>query len=167
MSRSLAERLADATGGPVDFDGRSVTMLYEFDPIGRVTDFELELRASEDRPQGVRLKARGGDLVINGERMTDAVLWSDTAPPTIAVRAVPKKGASVSLKLWNAWRDANGTIHAWSGEAGLAVDSSSDDEVVIVASDGLRPVEFENLRVVVRRRAPADGPLEPTHRADA
>jgi hypothetical protein len=156
-SLCLADALADAKGGPIDFDGRWVTMSYVFEPIRLETDFELELRTASERPQGVHLRARSGDLVVDGEVLDDVLLWSDTAPPLVPIRAVPAGVAPMSLRLWNVWRGSMGVTHSRTGDAGLSAEVVGDGRIVIAASDGFSPPSFDDLRVVIHQRAARRG----------
>jgi hypothetical protein len=150
MPRPLAELLANQKGGPIAFEGRAVRMHYEFDPIRHVVEFDVALEAASDRPQGVFLNAEGGQLEIEGQTMTKAVLWADTAPPAVLVRVVPRRPGPTTLSLWNVWRTGRGDERDyWTGDAGLAVESSGDGRIVIAASDGASPPNFDDLRVAI------------------
>lgn len=85
--------------------------------------------ATGERPQGLVLDAdeplRVGDIEANR-----LVLWADTAPDVVEVRA----GEGGDLRMWHVWRDGD-LIQAWEGAARLEVDDEGDD-LGLVCHDG-------------------------------
>lgn len=76
-------------------------------------------------------------------------LWRDTAPKEICVVVVAKKNAR--LRVWNIWRDAiNGqdVTQAWLRNSGMRIEPSGrPSETVLRCSDGVGPVDFDDLVV--------------------
>jgi hypothetical protein len=110
-----------------------------------VVELDVALEAASDRPQGVFLNAEGGQLEIEGQTMKKAVLWADTVPPAVVVRVVPRRsvcGTSGAPGVGDE-RDYR------TGDAGLEVESSGNGRIVIAASDGASPPDFDNLRVTI------------------
>jgi hypothetical protein len=142
---TLAERFAAVEGAPVDVDGRLAHMLYELPPIAAPAALRIALRAAGARPEGLRLKARHGRVVVNGEGLDDVVLWSDTAPPEVVAELQPGGRRPMSLRMWNTWRDPQGTMQAWIGDAGMLVDEG--EPVVLRCSDGFDRPSFDDLVV--------------------
>jgi len=89
MSARLAERLAAAHGAPIEVDGQLVYMTFEVPPVDGPAELRIALETSSPRPQGVRLKVRGGKLLVNDELVDDVVPWSDSAPPTVTASLRP------------------------------------------------------------------------------
>jgi hypothetical protein len=146
MSARLAERLAAAQGAPIEVDGKLVHMMFELPPIDGPAELRIALEAGSARPQAVRLKVRGGKLLVNNQLVDDVVLWSDTAPPVVTARMRPQSSRKpMTLRVWNAWRDSAGTMQAWIGDAGLLVEESGSGEVVLRCSDGFDAPTLDDL----------------------
>jgi hypothetical protein len=142
MAERIAERFSAARGAPVELDGRLVHMLHELPPLTAPADLRVALRAGAPRPQGLRLRARGGDMVIDGRTLDDAVLWTDTAPPEVLVALRPR--ATMTVRLWNVWRDGAGTMQAWIADAGMLVEDGR-----LRCSDGVDRPSFGDLEVTL------------------
>jgi hypothetical protein len=148
MAARLAERFKAAKGAPIEVDGVLVQMMYELPPIQAPAELRVELETSSGRPQGLRLKARDGDLLLNDQLLDDVVLWSDSAPPLVTAELRPKsKRKPMSLRVWNVWRDDAGTMQAWNGDAGLVVEREQAGTVILGCSDGFDQPSFGDLRV--------------------
>lgn len=153
MVARLADRFKAAQGAPIEVDGRLVQMMYELPPIQAPAELRVELETASTRPQGVRLKARGGDVVLNDQALDDVVLWSDTAPPLVTAELRPKsKREPMSVRVWNVWRDDVGTMQAWIGDAGLVVEDEQAGRVILGCSDGFDQPNFGDLRVKLTLR---------------
>jgi hypothetical protein len=155
VSTKLAELLSAAGGGPIDWSGQRVHMMYELPQ--READQELLItfgQPSPARPQGLRIKVRGGLVELNGEALDDVVLWSDTAPETVLLRFVPAKAKGpMTVRFWNAWRDTSGTMQAWIGNAGMLVETQDDGTTVLRCSDGFDEPSFDDLVAVLNPRS--------------
>lgn len=142
----LSDLFQASSGAPIDWEGQRVQMMYE---LNAEVDQDLEIRfkdLSPARPQGLRLRARGGVLDVNGSRLEDVVLWSDSAPEVVNVKLVPAKGKGpMNVRLWNTWRDAAGTMHAWIGNAGMLVEHHDDGSTDLRCSDGFDEPTFDDL----------------------
>jgi hypothetical protein len=148
MSARLSERFMEAQGEPIEVDGKLVRMMYELPPIEAPAELRIELATSSSRPQGVRLKVRDGDVVLNEQVLDDVVLWSDSAPPTVIAQLRPKSSRkSMNVRVWNVWRDPAGTMQAWIGDAGLVVEDEQDGSATLGCSDGFDEPDFDDLRV--------------------
>lgn len=138
----------EVQGAPIEVDGRLVRMMYELPPIKGPTELRVELETSSSRPQGLRLKVRDGDVVLNDQVLNDVVLWSDTAPPAVTAQLRPKSARKpMNVRVWNVWRDPAGTMQAWIGDAGLVVEDEQEGSAVLNCSDGFDEPDFDDLRV--------------------
>lgn len=154
MTSKLSELFLASSGAPIEWEGQSVQMMYELHAAG-TEEFEITFeQPSPARPQALRLRARGGVLEVNGSRLDDVVLWSDSASDSVIVRVVPDKGrrAPMNLRLWNAWRDPEGTMQAWIGNAGIRVEQRDDGSTVLRCSDGFDEPTFDDLVAVIKPR---------------
>jgi hypothetical protein len=142
MAERLAERFQAARGAPIELDGRLVHMLHELPPLTAPARLRIGLRTSAPRPQGLRLRARGGELVVGGRALDDVVLWSDTAPPEVVLGLRP--AGTLTVRLWNVWRDGAGTMQAWIGDAGMLVEDGR-----LRCSDGFDRPSFGDLEVAL------------------
>jgi hypothetical protein len=149
MAERLAERLQSARAAPVALDdGRLVHMLHELPPLTAPAELRLSLRAGAPRPQGLRLRARGGRMLVNGQDLEDVVLWADTAPPEVVVALRPAQ--SMTVRAWNVWRDDRGAMQAWIGDAGMLVEPGR-----LRCSDGYDRPSFTDLEVTLGLNPPA------------
>lgn len=149
MPTRLEDRFIEAEGSPIEVDGQRVQMMFELPPIKEPGELRIQLEARAERPQGVRLKARQGKLLLNDQKLDDVVLWSDTAPPTVIASLRPdSSGKPMTVRVWNAWRDPAGTMQAWIGDAGLIVEEHAD-QVVLRCSDGFDAPKFDDLVVTL------------------
>jgi hypothetical protein len=150
MSSRLGERFIEARGSPIEVDGKLVRMSFELPPIRSRTELRIQIETDSVRPQGVRLKARGGKLEMNGRLEDNVVLCSDTAPRTVTADMRPTSSRKpMVLRVWNAWRDPAGTMHAWIGDAGIVVDEQAPGTVVLHCSDGFDAPTFDDLVVTL------------------
>jgi hypothetical protein len=146
----LSERFIETDAKSIDVDGRTVVQMYEREVTdGTTVDVEF-LRTAGDRVQGLNFSLTDGVLVVEGERIRDLVLYTDTAPRH--VRLICLTGGPATLQGWNSWRAESGEDRddAWIGEAGIAVDDQGSDEVLLRCSDGIGPLDFDDLVVRLR-----------------
>ena len=146
MTGTLAERFQASGGAPVEW-GNQLVHMYEVLELRASTAMRIEfLELSPARPQALRLKTRGGRLELNGQLLDDIVLWSDSAPEVVVATAHPdKSGKPMSVRVWNAWRDAEGTMQAWIGNAGMLIEGDSNTGLVLRCSDGFDEPTFSDL----------------------
>ena len=143
----LAERFQAAQGAPVEVDGQLAHMMYELPPLDGPARLRIALRAGEARPDGLRLKARNGHVVVDDQALDDVVLWSDSAPPEVTAELQPGGGKPMSLRMWNTWRDGQGAMQAWVGDAGMLVEEGEGGRVLLRCSDGFDRPSFDDLVV--------------------
>lgn len=142
----LAERFMEAQGAPIEVDGQVAQMAYDWDPLDGPAKLEVRIETGSDRPQGLRLKARDGDIVVADQVLDDVVLWSDTAPPVVTAELRPRSPKKpLKLRGWNVWRDEAGTMQAWIGDAGLVVETGEPGTVTLRCSDGYDEPSFDDL----------------------
>jgi hypothetical protein len=96
------------------------------------------------------VKARGGDLEVNGQRMPEVVLWTDTAPPEVTLTVHRTGRQPLLVRMWNTWVDDMAVEQAWVGNAGIVVDETGDG-VVLHCSNGYDDPSFDDLVVAVSR----------------
>lgn len=147
MEAKLSERFAQSRGRPIHLGDLEIHMIYER-PVAPGDSIRVRRTGARSSPvQALRLKVETGKLLVHGEALKDVVLWSDTAPEEVVLVAeIPKGGTT--LKIWNAWRDANGTMQAWIGDAGMLIREESNG-VQLRCSDGTGGVRFDDLVVEV------------------
>lgn len=146
----LSERFMETDAKSIDVDGRAVVQMYEREVTdGTTVDVEFR-RTAGDRVQGLNLSVTDGSLEVNEERIRDVVLYTDTAPRH--VRLICRTGRPVTLQVWNSWRAGSGEDRddAWIGEAGIVVDDEGSEEVLLGCSDGIGPLDFDDLVVRLR-----------------
>jgi hypothetical protein len=146
---ALAQRFQAAQGAPIEVDGQTAQMIYE-PPPSEPARLEIELETSSSHVQGVRIKARGGEVVINDQALDDVVLWTDTAPPVTTADVRAKGSKPVSVRMWNVWRNEGGTMQAWIGDAGIVVEDDGSGTALLRCSDGYDEPSFDDLIVRLR-----------------
>jgi hypothetical protein len=154
VAENLAERFMASGAEPIEFEGRFVHLRLDMVDLPRCR-LVVSLEANRERPQALCMAAQNGVLEVNGGRSKGVVLWADTAPPVINVDALPGRSGLMSVRLWNAWRDARGVQHAGIGNAGV-LTGRNGDLITLRCSDGFGEPTFEDL-VVVIRRVPLNG----------
>jgi|SRR4051812_22640215 hypothetical protein len=145
MSVKLAERFQAAQGAPVEVDGQLAHMMYELPPVTAPLRLRIALRPGGERPEGLRLKARNGQVVVNDQALQDVVLWSDSAPPEVVATLEPAGSKPMNVRVWNTWRDQQGVTQAWIGDAGMVVEDAGDGRVTLRCSDGFGGPSFGDL----------------------
>jgi len=149
---TLADLFRASRGEPVEWAGRRVHAMLEF--AGLTTDKRLLIefaQASPLRPQALRLRVRGGVIELREQELDDVVLWYDSVPGTVIARLRPKTPVvPMSLRVWNAWRDAAGTMQAWIGNAGMLIEERGAGVIVVRCSDGFDEPSFDDLVATLR-----------------
>lgn len=141
---TLAARFQKSKGQPIELGSDSVWPMYQVQIAPGRHLLEIQRKSAKENPtQGLRLKLGSGELLINGQILSDVVLWADNSPDAIEV-AIQAKKATV-LKIWNVW-SVEGTMHAWIGNAGMLVEES-DGHLLFRCSDGIGEVDFSDLIV--------------------
>ena len=156
MADKLSDLFERARTSVVEWNGARVHSMFEVEGIDVGQRVEVRFtQTSSARPQGLRIKVRGGALQIAGDELDNIILWSDTAPVTVSA-TVTSRGGSVDLRLWNCWRDPAGTTHAWIGNAGMLVEENGKAKILLRCSDGFGDAAFDDL-VVSLTMQPAEG----------
>lgn len=146
MTEDLSDRFAEERATRIYVDGPVDSIVDLPETTSRLT---VKLVAAEGRlPQGLRLKVRGGSLIVNGVTLSDAVIWEDTAPDIVELRVRWGRGAARSLRAWNVWRVGE-VQHAWTGNAGMRVSQVGEGEMELRCSDGEGDADFTNLIVLL------------------
>ena len=145
---ALADRFRLARRSVIALDGRRIRSAFAMPvPGGSIVRIHRR-RATHARPQGLHLSSRV-DLVVNGHRARDLVLWSTTAPATVEVFVDTSANAIVDI--WNSWLD-DGIEQAWLANAGMlvAVDLSKVDPALqFSCSDGIGAASFDDMVLTV------------------
>ena len=145
MTETLAERFARAHGAPQELDGLIVHTMWRLQVAAGKRVLLRRLGQVPNPVQGVRVKLNGGTVTVNAQELPDVVLWADTSPAEVTLTC-NKDG---ELRVWNCWRDPQGTMQAWIGNAGLLVDVS-DTSVRLKCSDGNDQFSPTDLEVEIR-----------------
>jgi hypothetical protein len=125
-------------------------MLFELPTLADRTLVQVNIESyTADRPQGIRIKVRSGDVDIVGQRLDDVVLWTDTAPATTTATVHATAANPTVVRVWNVWRDKLGTMQAWIGDAGMLIEPT-DAGTMLRCSDGLGRPSFDDLVVRIR-----------------
>ena len=131
---TLAEQFAASRGRPIEVDGFEVHCIYR---RALADGDELVIRriaCGREPVSGLRLKVRGGSFDVGGRMLKEVVLWADESPDEVRLLCRTDE-VNAEVSLWNCWRDEQGGMHAWLGDAGMAVDEG-DDVAVLRCSAG-------------------------------
>ena len=146
MAEKLSDLFESARQPVIEWRGQIVYALFEVPELAGSSTLRIMLEGtSPTRPQALRLNARGGRLEINGHLLDDVVLWSDNDQDVVVAVARTWPGKSMSLQLWNAWRDTMGVMQAWIGNAGMLVEGDLEHGLVLRCSDGFGEPTFGDL----------------------
>jgi hypothetical protein len=152
MTPQLSERFRANRGEPIEVDGRIVQMLHRIEGLTSTDALVVRVvSVGSQQAQAVRLKAKGGRLLINGQANEDVVLWADAIlGDEVEVSFIPNGPKTVDVLVWNAWKDDRGTMQAWIADAGLIVEPEGTGTTLLRCSDGYDAPVFEDLVVELR-----------------
>lgn len=140
----LSSLFAEQQASEIDWNG-PLFSLYELPTDATRLRVHFQSRGSDLR-QGIRLKVRGGDLEANGALAPDLVVWQDASPEQFDVQVQWKEKGTRSLRVWNCW-EFNGVMHAWLGNAGMRVERTPPNSILLRCSDGDGEPNFDDLVV--------------------
>lgn len=143
MSQKLSDLFEAAQASTVTWHGHAVHSMIERSFTSASTLRITFEDPNPARPEGLRLKTRRGTVRIAGQELGDVVLWSDSAPRIVEVQVCSDR-AHADVRFWNCWRDPNGTMHAWIGNAGMLVEET-ESGFRLRCSDGFDEVTFDDL----------------------
>ena len=149
MAITLAGMLAEAKGGPIVYQGRSVVLSYKI-PINYGQEIVVEmLKYKNDTiEQGFEASVdqRKGVIDVNGQKLIAPIFWAVTAPKKFSFKCYSAKIVGI-INIWNVWRHVNNkdSYDAWIGHAGLYVTEDGNGAVVFHCSSGVHQVDFEDL----------------------
>ncbi|HDM8034406.1 TPA: hypothetical protein P0E06_001809 [Vibrio fluvialis clinical-1] len=143
--KTLAEQFQASMGQPVRVGDKDVLPIFT-ELITNKTLINLRwIETNSSVKQGVQIKLDKGSMDINGEKLSNVVLWEDTSPTEVSLLCTPKK--SSKLKIWNVW-EIDGVVQAWVGNSGMHIENE-DSKTVLNCSDGLGDSSFNNVRVEI------------------
>lgn len=151
MEEALSSIFMRTKGNPINFNGETVVAIMEIEIRKPRTVFSIRrLGATNDRVQGLALKAVSGQIVVDGSRdgYPEIILWSDTSPDAVEIEVLSKFGST--LKIWNVWKSTFG-MNAWVGNAGIHI-CRLDGKMTLKCSDGVGEVNFSDYVVVLEER---------------
>lgn len=148
----LSTLFEQAKTGCVVVDGRriysSLRIRVEVPSLLKVR----RLHASSDPVPGLRFAIRDGTATLEGQKLPNMVLWSDTAPAEVEVNIVPKRKKIAEVMLWGCWRAYSGgyaVTEAWVLNDGMLVEQSDNTWVLRCNSGPNAALTFDNLVVEV------------------
>jgi hypothetical protein len=144
---SIADRFADAEGGPIDVNGIQLWSMYRR-KVRSGCKIKVGRRKATNHPvPGLRIKLTKGSLLVNGQVLKDVVLWSDTSPGEAEIECETPRKQEVELRVWNCWRDEQGIMQAWIGDYGIVVEEIGGGQVVLRCSCGGAGLTVDDLVV--------------------
>ncbi|MDE0547412.1 hypothetical protein [Microbacterium sp. C7(2022)] len=146
MSTDLSTLFAEQQTNVIDWHG-PLYSLYDLPATAAGVHIQF-VAAASGRPQGLRLRVRGGAFQFGDVTHTDLSLWCDTAPDRFTIPIRWRARGARSLRIWNAWRVGEVT-QAWIGNAGMRVSEDEPGRLTLRCSDGEGPPDFDDLIAVV------------------
>ena len=145
MAEKLADLFEQTQARAVTWQGHTVhSMVERVYPSGTTLRVTFE-DPNPARPEGLRFRVRGGTARIADQELDDVVFWSDSAPRVVEAELVASEpDTQLHVRLWNCWRDPNGTVQAWIGNAGMLVEEAGSG-FRLRCSDGFDEVTFADL----------------------
>lgn len=144
MNETLSSRFQKNNGAAIEVDGRAVRPLIEIEVVEDEKSFLVRRKVAKAWPiQGIRIKAKKGEIEVNGQLHSEIILWADTSPDSVEITVRSKSGCQ--LKIWNVWR-MDEIVQAWVGNSGVAT-SESGGEMLLECSDGTGEVDFSSIVV--------------------
>ena len=101
------------------------------------------LSSSPLRAQALKIAVDKGNLRANGVLMSEAAIWSHTAPEVATLEVVGRRARSIDI--WNSW-SFDSVDSSWLGNAGILVDGDGPT-YRLRCSDGLGDASFDDLVV--------------------
>lgn len=149
LPMNLSERFAESLGQPIVVGTRTVVPMYRRSVLPGERVVLRVLGAKEPPPQGVRLKLVGGRLDVRGfGAVADPVLWAHSMPEEVVLTRLLRRRSE--LRIWNCWRDGAGSLQAWAGDAGIAVERRAGG--VHLSCNCAHELTFEDLILRVSTR---------------
>ncbi|WP_157771932.1 hypothetical protein [Ralstonia solanacearum] len=145
--QTLSELFIASKGAPIEVNGAQVVSMYtKIVETGQAIDVHFEEVAASP-PQGLRIKVKGGSILINAQELAEVVLWKETAPPQFAFQCIKRgKAKEIELRVWNCWLDEKGVSQAWIGNAGMIVQEEPG-RVTLRCSPGRGPFDPNSMVV--------------------
>lgn len=155
MKASLSAMFIEHKGKPLNIDGNQVVMSHKVEVVkNQEVRIELISWKSEYR-QGIEvsLDTRKGMVEVNGEKLSDPIFWTDSAPRCFAFKCHPRKAIG-HLNILNIWqhRDSEGRIDAWVGNAGIIIHQEEEGSFLFSCSNGIGEVHFDDIVFRIRVR---------------
>lgn len=152
--KSYSSLFEEAQSSSVTVGSETLYSMYELAVPPSVFTFEF-VSYLADPVQGISLDCTS-EMLINGENVKKAVLWTDTAPPVVSVQInkTTNRKAPV-LRFWNVWRVGTDTIQAWVGNSAMKIESTGQGSIIVRCSSGAGAPNFGSL--VFRVSSSTDG----------
>ncbi len=135
-------------GQPITYAGKTLVMSDRF-PCMNAKSLRLVIEScNAEWRQGVVLRIlKGSHLRLNGQNVTHAVCWADTAPPIIDVQVSDDVSEIV---VYNVWDSGNGVINARHNGAAMIMDLIENGRRYI-CNDGRPDDDFDDIIFRIER----------------
>jgi hypothetical protein len=145
MADTLSKLFQASKGEPITISGKLVHGIYKRE-VKADSVFKINrISHSNDIVQGLRIKCDKGKLAVNGQILTEIILWTDTSPTEVEIKLLSK--SDVTVKFWNVWR-CKELVQAWVGNAGFYIEEG-ESKAILECSHGEGGVNFNDLVVEI------------------
>lgn len=134
------------SGKALSYERRAVYPIFRRGIRAGVSYFRVtRIEATASFRGGLRVKVDKGSILLNGQRSSEMILWSDNSPEEIVFAVELKKDGE--LKAWNVW-ESGGVTNAWIGNAGMIIEEY-DNSTRLICSGGTERVDFTSLVIEI------------------
>ncbi len=139
---SFEEMFLKTKGKPILYQEKILLMVDDF-PTEGATNLRLVFDSCNGEwRQGASLRIRGnGKIIMNGEEVSHAVCWHDTAPRTVEFE-VTHNVSSIEVK--NVWDVGNGVMESWHNGAAMIVEPLLNGRRYL-CNDGFADDDFDDI----------------------
>jgi len=148
LAETLAKKLSEAKGEPIEFQDKKVMMSFRI-PVKKGQEIQVEfIKYDETYQQGfeISIDQKKGFIEVNDQKLISPVFWVNTAPRIFSFKCLTKKDEGI-INVWNVWQNIEykDNIDAWIGNAGLYVEEIEQNTYIFYCSNGLNEVNFSDL----------------------
>jgi len=146
--QSFQDMFIESGGKPIEYQGNTLVMMDDF-PVEDGAELRLAfVSCNGEWRQGVSLKVVGkGKIDVNGQQLTQAVCWQDTAPRTVKFKIV---GDVTEIEVKNVWDTGDGVMHSWLNGAAMIVDADAAQRTYR-CNDGYADDDFDDIIFRIER----------------
>lgn len=145
MDGELAFLLGEQSGGPIEYNGKNVVMVFEKE-VRKSQSVQIEVIHFDEIKQGIAILIDNWEsaIIFQGKPYVHPVFWMPS--PRIIEFSCQTRDEIGKLSIWNVWEcPYYQNTDAWIGNAGMYIDEVAKDTYIVHCSNGTGEVDFDNL----------------------